>query len=127
MNETPNSLEHSLPDPPMQVTWGQLMAASALGFIISLLLLLPPIIHLCSGPLGPLVGGLVGGNWTKAQPKEGLYIGLGMGVCAALVAGTIATLQASLLYSILAIGAVAYVGLLGTLGAILGGYMTRQG
>lgn len=114
-------------DYPALRSWGDLALASALGFGIAVLLLLPPVLHLCSGPLGPLAGGFVSGNRLKVPPQQGPYVGFGMGLLAAIIAGSIAMLQKSLEYALLGIVVVAYVAGLGTLGAIIGGQMARQG
>ena len=51
-----------------------------MGFGISILLLLIPIVHFIAGPIGPFIGGFVGGGAARANPPTDLGIGLLMGL-----------------------------------------------
>ena len=117
-----------------------------LGFGISLLCLLPPIIHFLTGPLGPLIGGFVGGLQTRAKLKDAFLIGLSIGIYLTVffivIVSLIISLQISmpdtmkklvaadtlsatsvLLYSLIPLG---WATLLGGIGAWLGGRKMRE-
>ena len=53
-----------------------LLKACAIGFGITLACLLPPIIHFFTGPVGPFIGGFIGGSRVEAEGGEGALIGL---------------------------------------------------
>ncbi len=111
--------------------------AGGLGFGVSLLCLLPPIIHFCSGPLGPAIGGYVAGARVRAQPRQGVLIGLVMGGLAVIpLAIALGVHLANPQFlpgaspGLVALGALlllAWVAGLGTLGAVLGGRSAREG
>lgn len=114
------------------------MAKSAfIGFLIALGMLVPPVIHFVSGPLGPLVGGCFAGTKTRSAP--GQSIGIGALMAAFMVAPMALVIAAgSLVESVLppairdALGIAAFVivvytGLMGSAGAALGGYVASQG
>lgn len=71
-----------------------------LGLAISIGCLLPPILHFITGPLGPIIGGFVGGMRAKANWVGALIIGLTMGIGLSLllivVGSIIASFQISL-------------------------------
>ena len=51
-----------------------------MGFGISILLLMIPIVHFITGPIGPFIGGFIGGGAARATPLKALGIGLLMGL-----------------------------------------------
>ena len=53
-----------------------MVKGALIGFGLSILLLLIPIVHFIIGPLGPLIGGYVGGGVARATPAQALGIGL---------------------------------------------------
>ena len=60
--------------------FGLIFKGAMIGFGLSILLLLIPIVHFITGPLGPLIGGYVGGGATRAAPHQALGIGILMGI-----------------------------------------------
>ncbi len=103
-----------------------MLRAALIGVGISLIGLIIPVVHVITGPLGPLAGGFIAGQ-SVDTPDEAKAIGVGvlMGVFMGLVAlpfalGTwlIFDVPAVVLYIPAVI--LAYVALLGTVGALLG-------
>ena len=106
-----------------------------IGFGLSILLLLIPIVHFITGPLGPLIGGYVGGGVVRATPRQALGIGLLMAffmatpvILLVLVLQYLAIWESAqgVLTSASAILAV-WAGLLGTVGAYFGGRSSGGG
>ncbi|MEA2640492.1 MAG: hypothetical protein QOF51_1886 [Chloroflexota bacterium] len=114
--------------------------ASAIGFGIAFLCLLPPIIHFFTGPVGPFIGGFIGGSRAEAEPGQGVLIGLGMGICVAVVVGIPVFLLmltplgnwlpldpgAHGTVEIVTLIAMTYLTVLGSIGAMVGGRLSRQ-
>jgi hypothetical protein len=104
--------------------------AALIAFAVSAICLLPPGIHFVTGPIGPLIGGYVVGSRFRLNAGESAIVGLVMGV--AIGAFLFVSFQkldfmpnlAPRASIPLAIVGALYVGVLGTLGAGLGG---RQG
>ena len=102
-----------------------------IGFGVTLIALAIPIIHFISGPIGPFIGGWIGG--AKAYTTPGRAIGLGLLMGLLMASPVIGTIVLSIFISgiisddmrkilcFVAIGLSIYTGLLGTLGALLGG------
>ena len=61
--------------------------AAAIGFGVALACLVPPIVHLCSGPLGPAIGGYLDMGEFVSMPALGATYGLAL--LWALVVGTV--------------------------------------
>ncbi|MBL4716699.1 MAG: hypothetical protein COC01_04105 [Bacteroidetes bacterium] len=51
-----------------------------IGMTVSLVCILPPIIHFVTGPLAPFIGGIVGGLRVKSNKKGAVVIGLTIGI-----------------------------------------------
>jgi|TARA_B110000263_G_C15184895_1_gene453326 hypothetical protein len=51
-----------------------------MGFGITLICIIIPLVHFLTGPLAPLIGGWFAGNKFKANTKESLILSLLMGV-----------------------------------------------
>ena len=113
-----------------------MVRGALIGFGVTLLLLLPPVLHLFSGPPGPFIGGFLGGAKVKAQPGMAVRIGLLMGL---LISGPlgIALAVSSAVSSLLpegvrdalffiALGIIVYTGVLGSLGAWAGGRVAQR-
>ncbi len=100
-----------------------------MGFGISILLLLIPIVHFIAGPIGPFIGGFVGGGAARATPPTALGIGLLMGLfMASPILLLILILQAldawesgQNILAYVALYVAIWAGALGTLGAFFGG------
>jgi hypothetical protein len=117
----------------------QILASGALGVGIMLLCLIPPGIHLITGPLGPGIGGFITGRRARATRREAWLIGLAMGLVfaclLALVFGGAELLSpggfslpvggSALVVGLIALLAVTYVSLLGSGGAMIGGNLAR--
>ena len=113
-----------------------MLRGALVGFSVALLMLLPPILHFLTGPLGPLVGGFFGGSRAAASPRQAVGIGILMALfMAAPIAGLMAfgTLVTSLLpravSDAMTLGSViivVYTGVLGAIGAALGGLLARR-
>ncbi|MFN8534236.1 MAG: hypothetical protein U0556_11905 [Dehalococcoidia bacterium] len=121
---------------------GSPLVAGLIGIAVCVVCLLPPIIHFITGPLGPFIGGAVGGGKITAGPRAAIGVGLTMGIGLAIVALVFGGLTIGILASlpagsgpefglpqlgILALIALVYGGLLGTGGAWFGGWMKRRG
>jgi len=118
----------------------QLALSSAAAAGIAVLCVLPPVLHFITGPLGPLIGGAIVGTRRRLLAREGLLVGLGMG----LIFGAIAILGVALASQwspglissgspfglsaawLIPVLIWAYVSLLGCSGAIIGGYLGRR-
>ena len=113
-----------------------MLKGALIGFAIALAMLLPPIIHFISGPLGPLVGGFFGGSKAQVRGGQALIMGLLMGLfmvfplAVLLVVGSVAeALLPNGVGSVLAVVAVVivvYTGLMGSLGAAIGGHLALR-
>ncbi len=106
-----------------------MVRGALIGFGLTILLLLIPIVHFIVGPLGPLIGGYVGGGAARATPPQAFGIGALMAFFTAtpiiLVALALQALQIwesahDILATLAAVLAV-WSGLLGTVGAYFGG------
>ena len=106
-----------------------MVKGAVIGFGLSILLLLIPIVHFITGPLGPLIGGYVGGGVVRATPGQALGIGLLMALFTATpVILLVLALQSLAIWEsaqgILASAAgilAVWAGVLGTVGAYFGG------
>jgi hypothetical protein len=108
-----------------------------IGIGIAALSVLPPMIHFVTGPVGPLIGGFVAGSQVTATPRKAVGIGVLMGCFSAapiLVGMTVLrfffdTFSDNGLGTVLfvAVVVVVWMGILGTCGALLGGYVSRRG
>ena len=106
------------------------MTSALIGVGISVLCLVPPLIHFVSGPLGPAIGGFIGGARIKTRGKWVVALGVTMGAGAALI-GVIVMLVArlfgvspsdgSMVPAIVEMVVFTYVFTLGSLGAWFGG------
>ena len=107
-----------------------------IGCGVALLMLLPPIIHFVSGPLGPLVGGFFGGSRARASLVGAVGVGFCMSLfMAAPIAGLVVlgsvtdlplpqNIRNVLVYA--GIIVVVYTGFMGTVGAAIGGATARR-
>ncbi len=114
-----------------------------LGVAISVGCLMVPLVHIVSGPLGPAIGGFVSGTRVQASGRNILWIGLCIGSGVALTVSGVAGLlllmapgmwegngiletlkSGALFWGIVAIIWL-YAGVLGSVGAWLGGRTAR--
>ena len=113
------------------------MAKYALiGFGISLACMIPPGIHFVTGPLGPVIGGFFAGNKHKAHPDQALGIGVLMGLFMVLPVGIVLAVDKlapslnswidSDILTIAGLIVLSYTVLMGSLGAIVGGYIATR-
>ena len=109
----------------------RLYKVAFIGFCITLGLLLIPIIHFVSGPLGPAIGGFIAGSKAKVTPGESILVGIIMGMFSLLILLPILWI-ASLIFEfqsfwiILTIIFYGYISILGIIGALIGGNMANQ-
>tara|TARA_B100001964_G_C13944415_1_gene470441 strand:+ start:238 stop:603 length:366 start_codon:yes stop_codon:yes gene_type:complete len=113
-----------------------MIKSAFIGFLIAIVMLLPPIIHFITGPIGPLIGGFVAGTKIKAMPSQAILIGLFMGIfmitptiVVALVSSVFeAILPAAVRQGLVfvAIIAVVYTAVFGSVGAVVGGHFALK-
>ena len=107
-----------------------------IGFLVALLMWLPPLLHFLTGPLGPIVGGFIGGSKARASLAGAVGVGILMSLfMMAPVVGLVAfgsTLEDFLPRGVrnalvyVAIAIVLYTGFMGTIGAAIGGHLARR-
>jgi len=103
----------------------QVVKATVMAVVISILCLLPPIVHFVTGPLGPAIGGYLAGSRMKLSGGQaaflGLVIGVVVGALAPIIFVTIGNLDLSTMvliffggfaaiYAMILSGAAAYFG-----------------
>lgn len=110
-----------------------MLKGALIGFGVTIALILIPIVHFVTALPSPFIGGFIGGSRAQAEAHEALVIGLLMALMAMapvlLVSGLLVLFDiASGGGFILVIAGVAaiYVGLLGSLGALIGGRVARR-
>jgi hypothetical protein len=104
-----------------------------IGAGVAVLCLIPPVVHFVSGPLGPLIGGAIGGVRARASGLHALVIGLTVGVVLAVAVPALAVLLQALLpvrfpeeaLVFVGLGVFVYSTLLGWLGALIGAWFAR--
>ena len=102
-----------------------MLKGAFIGFGISILLLMIPIVHLFIWPISPFIGGLVGGASARARPVQALGIGLLMGLFMAGPALVLIVISQALsgwaahFLIFMAIGLVTWETVLGSLGALV--------
>ena len=113
-----------------------MLKGALIGFAIALACFLPPIIHWVSGPLGPLVGGYIGGAKTRARGVQALGVGFLMALFMVLplavllmvgsVAQTILPRGVQSILQVVALVIVLYTGVMGSMGAAIGGALALR-
>ena len=73
-----------------QSTFGSELLSGLLGAAVSLACLLPPLLHLVTGPLGPFIGGFVAANRGKPGPRGRVVIALTIGTAVTSIVGIVA-------------------------------------
>ena len=91
-----------------------------------------PIVHFVSVPMAPLIGGWFAGNSAKAEPGTAVGIGVLMGILM-LVPAILAVVVAAIVVDVedwvlrvLGIGIPLLTVFLGSIGAMIGGAMSRS-
>jgi hypothetical protein len=107
-----------------------------IGFVISLVCLLPPLVHFVTGPLGPVIGGWIAGSKHRAEPEQALGIGVLMGLFMVFPVGAVLVVDKlapslnswveSDILTIIGIVILVYTTVLGSVGAMVGGYMASR-
>ena len=104
-----------------------------MGFGISLLCLLPPLVHFVTGPLAPFIGGWFAGSKFQARPGQAIGIGVLMGFFMVLPVAAVLAVNSLVLswvegdfLLIIGIVILGYTAVLGTAGAAVGGYMVGR-
>lgn len=114
-----------------------MVKGALIGIGIAVLSVLPPMIHFVTGPVGPLIGGFVAGSKVAATPRKAVGIGVLMG-CFSVAPITVGLTVLRFLFDMfsdsgvrtvlfIAVVVVVWMGILGTCGALLGGYVSRRG
>ncbi len=67
-------------------SFSQTLKAIVMAVGISVLCLLPPIVHFVTGPLGPAIGGYLAGSRMKLNGGQAALLGLIIGVTIGVVA-----------------------------------------
>jgi len=106
------------------------------GFVVSVVCIVPPVIHFVTGPLGPFIGGWIAGSRMKSSLEQSMAIGFMMGFFMTFPVAifmVVSKINASdgmsidgLLMFVIAIGVLWYTTVLGAIGATLGGRMTKR-
>ena len=103
-----------------------------IGFAVNLLCLLIPLVHVITGPLGPLIGGWFTGSRHRIRPGRAVIIGLLMSLFQVLPVATVLVIfnilswiEGNYLFSI-GVVVIGYTAVLGAIGTMLGGYMTSR-
>lgn len=109
---------------------------SLIGIGVTLLLLMIPVVHFVSGPLGPFIGGFIGGSKAEVVPKQAFALGGLMGFFMAVPAGITIALNSMAptllpdgardILFLISVGVMIYTAIFGTLGALAGGHMARR-
>jgi protein-S-isoprenylcysteine O-methyltransferase Ste14 len=84
----------SLPAPPS--TLGAELASGLLGAGVAIACVLPPIVHLVTGPLGPLIGGFVAANRVRVGARGRAIIAVTVGTSVAGLMAVAATVLVGL-------------------------------
>jgi hypothetical protein len=79
------------PPEPAESTLGRELLGGLLGVAVALGCVLPPLVHLVSGPLGPFIGGFVASNFVKPGMRGRAVIGVTIGSGLAALGAAIAT------------------------------------
>jgi hypothetical protein len=106
-----------------------LIGAATIGALIALAMLLPPLIHIVTGPLGPFVGGFFAGYKARVSVIGAFGVGLFMSmVFIAPIFAVIhfATDMDQVFQKLLVAAVVMYTGFMGFIGATIGGYSSRR-
>ena len=101
-----------------------------LGLGVALLCLIPPIVHFVTGPLSPLIGGLVGAGALRVPPGQAVVMGVLLGLLLSVPVGVAYALTypfpnllpdgARGVLLLVGVGLALYGASLGTVGALLG-------
>ena len=113
-----------------------MLKGALIGFAVALAMLLPPILHWVSGPLGPLVGGFLGGSRARLKPAHAPLMGLLMGlfmvaplsllIAASSVADTLLPGGLRNVLAVVAVVIVLYTTVMGSIGAAIGGALALR-
>ena len=72
------------------------LVAGLIGAGVALACVLPPLVHLVTGPLGPLIGGFVAARWLRPAAPGPVLIAGTIGLCLSGLGGTAAAVVAGL-------------------------------
>lgn len=107
-----------------------------IGFAVTLGMLMPPILHWVTGPLGPLVGGFFGGSRVRLRPAHAPIMGLLMGLLMVLPLSSLILLgrvteslvpdSLQRILGIVAVIMVLYTTATGSIGAAVGGALASK-
>lgn len=63
------------------------LLAGLMGAGIAVVCLIPPIVHMVTGPLGSLIGGVLSGLYIKASKQQIFIIGMTIGITTSVLLG----------------------------------------
>ncbi|HEV8637399.1 MAG TPA: hypothetical protein VG370_24530 [Chloroflexota bacterium] len=120
---------HSSAEPTIE----RALLGGLVGAGVAVLCLIPPVVHFISGPLGPLIGGAIGGARSRATGLNALVVGLTIGVLLAVIVPALGMLLEAILpvrfpeeaLFVVGAGVFVYSTLLGWLGALIGAWFAR--
>jgi hypothetical protein len=85
-----------VPVPRSRFRVGKGLLGGLIGIGICVLCLLPPIFHFVLGPLGPALGGFVGGARVKARGREAGIVGVTIGIGLSAIVSTVFYISGSM-------------------------------
>ncbi len=74
--------------PNISPRFGKGLLGGLIGIGICVLCLLPPLFHFILGPLGPAIGGFIGGTRVQARGREAGIVGVTIGVGLSAIVST---------------------------------------
>ena len=105
----------------------RVVKGAALTVAIAVVCFLPPIVHLVTGPLSPLIGGYLAGNRFKLTGEESAIVGLVLAIAGGVLIFVLFTevpnVDARIFFA--AFGAL-FLGVLGGVAAWIGGNSSRE-
>lgn len=103
-----------------------------IGFVVNLFCLIIPLVHFITGPLAPLIGGWFIGSRHRIRPGRAIMIGFLMSLFQVLpvaivfmINNILSWVESGYLFSICVV-VLGYTAVLGSIGTMLGGYMTSR-
>lgn len=75
---------------------GRELASGLIGAVVSVCCIFPPILHLVTGPLGPLIGGFVAANRVQPTPRARILVALTIATVLSGVIGSAVSIAASI-------------------------------
>jgi hypothetical protein len=74
---------------------GRELVSGLIGAGVSMVCILPPILHLVTGPLGPFIGGFVAANRVSRTPRARIVVAVTVATALAMFVGGVLGIAAS--------------------------------